>query len=122
MLPSRAKRIIDSDPPLLMTAADNERIFAEIEALLENGSSPELDEIENTLTSGYAAALQLEAERWRIERRIAEVARVLGDAEGKGTTQELAGLARRLTSADADLSRLRGMLGTLRTRAESVRT
>ena len=101
--------------------ADNDTIFAEIEALLDTGSSPGLAELEDTLTSGYAAALQLEAERWRIERRIAHVAGLLGNGEGSGTTQELAKLARRLTSADADLSRLRGMLGTLRTRAESVR-
>jgi hypothetical protein len=101
--------------------ADNATIFAEIEALLETSASSGLAEIEDTLTSGYAAALQLEAERWRIERRIAEVAGLLGDGEGDGTT-ELAKLARRLTSADADLSRLRGMLGTLRIRADAVRT
>ena len=100
---------------------ENEPIFAEIEALLASSSSPELDEIEHTLTTGYAAALQLEAERWRIERRIAEVAALIGDGEGAGRSKELAKLAKRLRVTDEDLSRLRGMLGTLRTRAGAVR-
>ena len=122
MLSSVAKSIIGLDPsPLLMTA-DNAAIFAEIEALLDTSASSGLAEIEDTLTSGYAATLQLEAERWRIERRIAEVAGLLGDGQGGGGTSELAKLARRLTSADADLSRLRGMLGTLRIRADAVRS
>jgi post-segregation antitoxin (ccd killing protein) len=94
-------------------------IFAEIAALLESAPDAGIDELEDTLTSGYAAALQLEAERWRIERRIAEVA---GIVESAGGTDELTRLARRLTAADHDLSRLRGLLGTLRDRADAVRT
>ena len=100
--------------------ANQNPIFAEIEALLRDGSRPALDQIENTLTSGYAAALALEAERWRLERRIAEVAGLLGEGDD-GQAREIAKLAQRLTTTDADLSRLRGMLGTLRGRAEAVR-
>ena len=100
---------------MLMT--NENPIFAEIEALLENASRPELEEIEDTLTTGYAAALALEAERWRIERRIAEVAATLVGAEVRNKTQELSTLAQRLTAADATLTRLRSMLGTLRARA-----
>jgi len=118
MLPSLAKFIIDSDAFLPMT--DDNAIFAEIEALLEAAPPPELDEIEHTLTSGYAAALQLEGERLRIERRIGEIAGLVEDEE-RGTAKELAKLARRLTATDGDLLRLRSMLGTLRSRAQAAR-
>src|SRR5215207_10569199 len=108
-------------PPSRLLMTDDNPIFAEIAALLDGGSSPALHELENTLTSGYAAALQLEAERWRIERRIAEVGSLLGDGQGRGKARELAKLARRLTAADAELARLRGILGTLRSRTEAAR-
>lgn len=96
-------------------------IFAEIETMLAAGSTAGLDELEDTLTSGYAAALALEAERWRLERRIAEVAALVGQGRGRGKSRELGTLAQRLTSADTDLSKLRAMLGTLRERADAVR-
>ena len=45
--------------------------IAELLDLPENGAgAPSLDTIESTLTDGYAAKLALEAERWRIERRL----------------------------------------------------
>lgn len=96
-------------------------IFAEIEALLDDAADTPLAELEHTLTAGYAAALELEAERWRLERRIKQVAVLLGDGSGRGKAQEIAGLARRMNAADADLSRLRGMLGTLREHAAAAR-
>lgn len=100
--------------------ADDNPIFAEIAALLETRSPAPLAELEDTLTSGYATALQLEAERWRIERRIAEVASLAGEGR-RAPAGELASLARRLSAADGELSRLRTMLGTLRDRADEVR-
>jgi hypothetical protein len=99
----------------------DETIFAEIEALLDNAARPGLDELEHTLTAGYAAALALEAERWRIERRIADAAGLLGAGEGRGKAQEIARLARRLNATDGDLGRLRAMLGSLRERADAER-
>ena len=39
-------------------------LFAQIDALLGT-SARDLDEIERTLTDGYAQALSLEAEQWR---------------------------------------------------------
>ena len=99
-------------------------IIAEIEALLDDDIAPRaLDEIEDTLTSGYAAALALEAERWRIERRIAELAAELGgetDFE-LHRAEEIVELAQRLSAADADLARIREMLGSLRERADAAR-
>jgi hypothetical protein len=47
---------------------------AQIEELL-SADAPTLARMEDTLTEGYAKALALEAERWRLERRIGEVAR-----------------------------------------------
>jgi hypothetical protein len=98
-------------------------IFVEIEALLDDDAPRALDEIEDTLTSGYAAALALEAERWRIERRISELASQLGgDADFElHRAEEIVGLAQRLSSADADLIRLRELLESLRERADAAR-
>ena len=99
-------------------------IIAEIEALLDDDVVPRaLDEIEDTLTSGYAAALALEAERWRIERRIAELAGELGgEVEFElHRAEEIVGLAQRLSAADADLIRIREILGSLRERADAAR-
>ena len=45
----------------------------QIEDLL-TAESPTLARVEDTLTEGYARALAIEAERWRLERRIGEVA------------------------------------------------
>ncbi|MGH3105543.1 MAG: hypothetical protein ACRDN6_15740 [Gaiellaceae bacterium] len=100
-------------------------ILEEIESLLaappEGREGPSLARIEHTLTAGYARALALEAERWRLERRIGEVASSLADSDTEHRTAELAALARRKSTADVDLSRLRGRLASLRTRASTLR-
>ncbi len=102
---------------------DMNPIFAEIEAILDDGTPRGLDEIENTLTTGYATALALEAERWRIERRITELAAELGgEADFElHRAEEMVVLAQRLSSSDADLIRLREVLGSLRERADAAR-
>jgi hypothetical protein len=82
--------------------------------------APTLATIEHTLTAGYAEALALEAEHWRIERRIAEVAALLGGGD-VARADELAGLGRRLSATDAELTGLRGLLDLLRERAAEVR-
>jgi DNA repair exonuclease SbcCD ATPase subunit len=100
-------------------------IQEEIRTLLDappaGDDAPSLDAIEHTLTAGYARALALEAERWRLERRIAEVASKLGDQSGDLQQSELTKLGQRLSAADGDLSRLRGLLSSLRSRADEVR-
>ena len=73
--------------------------------------------MEETLTEGYARALALEAERWRLERRIGEVAREGRDDIG----EEIRSLGSRLTNADGKLAELRTLLGTLHERARSAR-
>jgi len=101
-------------------------IHDDIRSLLEAPSSgeeaPTLDHIEHTLTAGYARALALEAERWRIERQIADVAARLGDEVTDDDASELAQLGKRLSNADGDLNKLRNLLVALRTRADEVRT
>jgi hypothetical protein len=72
--------------------------------------------MEDTLTEGYAQALALEAERWRLERRIGEVVR-----EGGSDADELRTLGSRLTHADGELTKLRTLLGTLHERARRAR-
>jgi hypothetical protein len=114
--------IIVGDPSR-SSMTDVNPIFAEIESLLDDTIPRGLDEIEDTLTSGYAAALALEAERWRVERRITEMAAELdGNVDRElPRAQEIVGLAQRLSRTDADLARLRGILESLRDRADAAR-
>src|SRR5712691_7625489 len=101
-------------------------IHDEIRSLLDappdGEDAPTIDAIENTLTAGYARALALEAERWRLERRIAAVAAELGGKSRDDEHSELTQLGRRLSAADGDLSNLRVLLSSLRSRADEVRT
>jgi hypothetical protein len=88
----------------------------EIEALL-SAEAPTLARLEDTLTEGYARALAIEAERWRLERRLGEVAREGGNNVG----EELRTLGTELTRADGELVELRSLLGTLHERARMLR-
>jgi hypothetical protein len=99
----------------------NDEIRSLLEAPPTGDDAPSLDAIEHTLTAGYARALALEAERWRIERKIAELAAKLGNESQQPRTSELADLSRLLSAADGSLGQLRGLLSSLRTRAEEVR-
>jgi hypothetical protein len=101
--------------------SDERTIFAEIEAVLADRDETRLDRLEHTLTSGYAAALALEAERWRIERRIAEAAALVRGRTDGERAAEIALLSESLSTADADLERLRGLLTTLRKRTTAAR-
>jgi hypothetical protein len=101
---------------------DTNPIFAEIEALLDEVTPRALDEIEDTLTTGYAAALALEADRLRIERQISELASALGETDVElHRAEELVGLAQRLSGIDTDLTRLRERLASLREVADAAR-
>jgi hypothetical protein len=92
-------------------------MLEQIEELL-NEDAPALDEVESTLTDGYAQALALEAERWRLERRLGEVARAGGDGAG----EELTSIGKRLNTTDGELAALRRMLGVLHERARALRS
>jgi Skp family chaperone for outer membrane proteins len=94
-------------------------LFERIETLID-ASDRDLEQIERTLTDGYAEALSLEAEQYRIQKRITEAAHALrsGDAE---TAQELTALAGRLDGTAGELSELRARLEALRRHADAVR-
>jgi hypothetical protein len=81
-----------------------------------------LERLDATLTAGYAHALQLEAERWRLERRIGEVASNLGDEQTELDVNDLASLGRRLTLANENIASLRILLTSLRDRRSQIRS
>jgi len=85
-------------------------------------TEPFLERLDATLTAGYAQALQLEAERWRLERRISEVAAQLAEDGDDPGVNELTVLAGRLTVANESITSLRSLLATLRKRRAEVRT
>jgi hypothetical protein len=100
-------------------------MLQQIEELLNAPTSgadaPTLARMEATLTEGYAQALALEAERWRLERRLGEVAH---EAQGEGPSdlaEELVSLAQRMKRADGELRTLRALLGSLQVRARKAR-
>jgi hypothetical protein len=86
-------------------------LFDRIRALLNGHVSdappPRTEDVEHTLTDGYARALALEGERLRTERRITALA---GEAEH---ASELRALKSRLGSLDSDLNELRDLLRVL---------
>jgi hypothetical protein len=104
----------------------SEDLLSDIQSLIDAPPEPDqepfLARIEDRLTDGYAAALALEAERWRLERKIGEIATALAEGDAALKTEELAGLAKRMSAADGDLTRLRGLLGALRERASDLRS
>src|SRR5436190_7460525 len=112
----------DRDKPLCIAEMIHDDIRSLLEAPPTGEHAPSLDHLEHTLTEGYARALALEAERWRIERQIAGVAARMGDEVTEEDASELAHLGRRLSSADGDLNKLRTLLVALRTRANEART
>jgi hypothetical protein len=97
----------------------------EISELIEHPAPHErqthLDRLERVLTDGYAHALALEAERWRLERRINDLVAALGDGDVSEQTAELAILAKRLTAAQGELARLRDTLSRLRDHRAELR-
>jgi hypothetical protein len=80
-----------------------------------------LERVDSTLTDGYAQALQLEGERWRIERRIAEVVAGLPAGADREHEPELVQLAARLRASNESIGTLRALLTTLRERRSELR-
>ena len=104
------RSIVANEVPLL---------FERIRALLDEPEPDSaLEELEHTLTDGYARALVLEAERTRVERAIAELAHGIDDPI---RIAELRDLSEQRTRADAELDRLRALLELLRQRVANRR-
>lgn len=95
-------------------------LLERIQTLIDSEAG-DLAQIERTLTDGYAEALSLEAERWRLERRIAEVTHGIQRGDTAKKARELATLARRLDGNASALAKLRGLLAELRRYASGVR-
>jgi hypothetical protein len=97
--------------------------ITELLRMPEDGAgAPSLDTIESTLTDGYAAKHALEAERSRIERRLGEVVRDVGEVSAHSTAAELTELAKRLDTTDSELARLRSLLRRLQARRRLARS
>jgi hypothetical protein len=93
-------------------------VLTEIRSLLDvpaGAEPPSLDEVEHTLTSGYAYALALEGKRLRIERHLRALLRSADS--NKSAADELAELTARLASADQELAGVRALLSSLRAQA-----
>ena len=95
-------------------------LLEQINALIDEPTG-DVDRIEHTLTDGYARAMSLEAERWRLERRIAQIAAEIESGDVAAKARELSGLAARLDKIAADLQSLRSRLAELRQFAETAR-
>ena len=84
------------------------------------GDSPDVRaHMETTLTDGYARALALESEHWRLQREIGAIAAEIAEGRGKSRTKELGSLVRRLKGSEEELATLRDTLRTLRGRLAS---
>jgi hypothetical protein len=94
-------------------------LFDEISDLLaapaSGANAPELADVEHTLTSGYARALALEAERFRLERRLGEL------RAGPDGAPEIDSVMQRLADSAGELEHLRSLLEPLRSRARISR-
>jgi hypothetical protein len=86
-------------------------LFDRLRALLSgqpgDASDAHLEDLEHTLTDGYAGALALERERQRTQRRMRTLAAAAVSAEH---AQELSELSARLARTEAQLAELRGLL------------
>ena len=94
-------------------------LMAEISALLAEADGPDDPaQLERTLTDGYARALALEAERWRLEQRIGKMTAAV--AQGETPSRELAAAVRVLKRLDSEIGALRQELGRLQHRHSSA--
>jgi tRNA C32,U32 (ribose-2'-O)-methylase TrmJ len=92
------------------------RIRALLTALNEGTGVPSRERVEAVLTEGYAAALALDGERLRLERRIDEVTAHVAQGRNQGV-KELQRVMARLETTEQDLADLRDLLTRLRSRA-----
>jgi hypothetical protein len=95
-------------------------LISRIESLLRAPSTDDSararEDMETTLTEGYARALALETEHLRIRRRIAAITAALAEGKGESQTSKLVELVRRLAASEEELAGLRETLAALRNR------
>ena len=83
-------------------------VFETIQELLDGRSDASLAMLEETLTDGYARALELERDRLRIERHLRELIR------SQGRRRDIMAASEQLDAAEQRLSSLRTLLANLR--------
>jgi hypothetical protein len=93
----------------------------ELMTALESGARPGRAALEETLTDGYALALELDAECTRLERSIGMLAAEIDHESSQDRTRELSRTARRLARSKRELVNLRGLLSSLRAEAAEAR-
>src|SRR3954447_6261353 len=98
---------------------DRATVLADIRALAA-APAPRLEEVERTLTDGYAHALRLEAERLRLQRELERSALVLGD--DSGGADEGAGRARGVATTGGELADPRAALALHKKTAQRIRS
>lgn len=99
---------------------DLSAVLTEVRSLLDATARAELPPravVEDTLTDGYAYALDLERERLRIERRLRELVRSTDEGTARARADETVALTRLLADADGELASVRALLSTLRAQA-----
>jgi hypothetical protein len=104
--------------PSLATTTDRINVLLE---RISSGDHLEREPLEETLTDGYAWALELDAECGRLERRISAGAERLAYEAGEEEARELSALARLLTCKRRELHSLRELLAGLRAGAQRAR-
>jgi|SoiMethySBSTD1v2_1073268.scaffolds.fasta_scaffold1083229_2 chromosome segregation ATPase len=101
---------------LLVSMNNLEPLFTEIATLLDQEEGDDdAEQLERTLTDGYAQALTLEAERTSLERQVLRLSLDL-DEHGEAMLSEVKELARQLHACDDSCERLRGELVRLKRR------
>jgi len=103
-----------------MDQLSEQKLCGQISALIA-ASADDLEEIERILTDGYAHALVLEAEKWRLEKRMGEVAQGLQRGDTAKKVRELSTLAKQVDANAGALAELRSLLADLRRHADTVR-
>ena len=93
-------------------------LLKEISALLDEPARGDthalLARVEDVLTTGYARAHALEAERWRLGRQLGSLAASADDGDTAAIAAEMKTLARRASAAEHDRAGLLAVLSSLR--------
>jgi hypothetical protein len=100
-------------------------LIDDIRSLLDSPArgdgAPRLERLEETLTSGYARALALEAETLRLKRRLGELASTIARQSSPELADELTDVAHRLAASEGQIRILRELLSSLRHRVAGLR-
>ena len=120
MCPPGPGPILEESPPDPGRMIEN-HIRILLDAPEAGEGAPTLAHIEEMLTAGYARAMAIEGEQWRLQRRIVDIALRLADEYNELQARELRKLARELRAVEEDLVGIRALIRSLRARANEAR-